>query len=165
MPQTFAVILFLNSLKILLLFPNPLLIILTLFSTSKVKNIVNTCYTATSVYIQHSLACWSPALIWKKSLVLWKHIWLLQNDNDKSSTLYLLWSVLKLALQLSAIFTTWSKLEVYLHHTPYFHTETLAIILELFSILYCCYYSQNYSGIIISGLLGLLVCSPVHCGM
>ena len=49
-------------------------------------------------------------------------------------------------------FTTWSKPEVYLYHTPYFHTETLAIILELFSILYCCYYSQNYSGIIISGL-------------
>ena len=62
-------------------------------------------------------------------------------------------SVLEIALQLSAIFTTWSKPEVYLHHTPYFHAETLAIILELFSILYHCYYSQNYSGIIISGLV------------
>jgi len=31
--------------------------------------------------------------------------------------------------------------------------EMLAIILELFSILYCRYYSQNYSGIIISGLV------------
>jgi len=60
--------------------------------------------------------------------------------------------VLELALQLSAIFTTLSKPEVSLHHTPYFHTETLAIILELFSILYHCYYSQNYSGIIITGL-------------
>jgi len=56
-----------------------------------------------------------------------------------------------LVLQL-AIFTTRSKPEVYLHHTPYFRTETIAIILELFSILYRCYYSQNYSSIIISGL-------------
>ena len=62
----------------------------------------------------------------------------------------MLWSVL--ALQLPAIFTTWSKLEVYLNHTPYFHTEMLAIILKWFSILYRCYYSQNYSSIIISGL-------------
>jgi len=61
--------------------------------------------------------------------------------------------VLELVLQLSATFTTWSKLEVYLHHTPYFRTETLAIILELFSIIYRCCYSQNYSGIIIAGLV------------
>ena len=45
------------------------------------------------------------------------------SDNNKSTTLS------ELALQLSAIFTTWSKPEVYLHHTPYFRTETLAIIL------------------------------------
>ena len=68
----------------------------------------------------------------------------------------MLWSVL--ALQLPAIFTTWSKLEVYLNHTPYFHTEMLAIILKWFSILYRCYYSQNYSGIIISGLIMGAVC-------
>jgi len=60
--------------------------------------------------------------------------------------------VLELALQLSATFITWSKPEVYLHHNPYFRTETLAIILKLFSILYRCYYSQNYSSIIIAGL-------------
>jgi len=64
--------------------------------------------------------------------------------------------MLELALQLSAIFTTWSKPEVYLHHTPYFYMEMLAIILELFSILYRCYYSQNYSGIIISGLVRII---------
>jgi len=62
-----------------------------------------------------------------------------------------------LALQLPAIFITWSKPEVYLNHTLYFHTETLAIILELFSILYRCYYSQNYSGIIISGLVVMIL--------
>ena len=44
-------------------------------------------------------------------------------------------------------------MEVNLCHTPYFHMQKLAIILELFSILYLCYYSQNYSGIIISGLI------------
>ena len=60
--------------------------------------------------------------------------------------------MLELTLQLSVIFTTWSKPEVHLHHTPYFHTEVRGVVLELFSILYCCYYSQNYSGIIISGL-------------
>ena len=54
--------------------------------------------------------------------------------------------------------TTRSKPEVYLHHTAYFHTKMLAIILELFSILYRCYYSQNYSGIIISGLLHTTSC-------
>ena len=41
MPQLLAIILFLNSFKILLLFPKPLL----LFSTNNF--IVNTCYTAT----------------------------------------------------------------------------------------------------------------------
>jgi len=49
MPQTFAIILFLNSF------------------------IVNACYTAASVNIQHSLAGWSLVVIWKKSLVLRKH--------------------------------------------------------------------------------------------
>ena len=38
-----------------------------------------------------------------------------------------------------------SKPEVYLHHTPYFHMEMLAIILELFSILY----SQFFNAAII----------------
>ena len=49
------------------------------------KDIVNNCDTAASVNIQHtgSLAGWSPAMIWKKSLVSRKHAWLLQNDNDK----------------------------------------------------------------------------------
>ena len=61
------------------------------------------------------------------------------------------YTICAVALQLP-IFTTWSKPEVYLNHTPYFHMEMLAIILELFSILYRCYYSQKYSGIIISGL-------------
>jgi len=51
---------------------------------------------------------------------------------------------------MSAIFTTWSKPEVYLHHTPYFRIEMLAFILE-FS-LYHCYYSQNHSSINIAGL-------------
>jgi len=73
-----------------------------------------------------------------------------RSDDDKSTIRALICA--RAASQLSAIFTTWSKLEVYLHHTPYFHMETLATILELFSILYHCYYSQNYSGIIISGL-------------
>jgi len=40
-----------------------------------------------------------------------------------------------------------------LHHTHYFHMEMFAIILEIFSILYRCYYSQNYSGTNISGLV------------
>ena len=53
MPQTFAVILFLNSFKVLLLFPQPFATILTLFSTNEVKNKVNTFYTAASVNIQH----------------------------------------------------------------------------------------------------------------
>ena len=69
------------------------------------------------------------------------------DDNNKSSTLSMLWSVLSVTTS-----TTWSKPEVDLHHTPYYFTETLAIILNLFSILYHWYYSQNYSGIIISGL-------------
>ena len=43
MPHTFAIILFLNSFKILLLFPTPLLLYLTLFSTSKVKNVLLYC--------------------------------------------------------------------------------------------------------------------------
>jgi len=100
------------------------------------------------VNIQHSLA--AGVLLWserKFSIVKTR-----SDDNNKSTTLSMHWSMLELMLQLSAIFTTWSKPEVYLHHTTYFHTETLAIILELFSILYHCYYSQNYSGIIISGL-------------
>jgi len=37
-------------------------------------------------------------------------------------------------------------------HQLRIRTFDLAIILEIFSILYHCYYSQNYSGIIISGL-------------
>ena len=53
MPQTFAIILSLNSFKILLLFPQPFATILTLYSTNEVKNIVNACYI---VNIQHSLA-------------------------------------------------------------------------------------------------------------
>ena len=77
MPQTFAIILFLKSFKILLLFPNPLL--------------------------------------------LFSH--------------YSLWSLLELVLQLSAIFITWSKLEVYLHNTPHFHMERLANILNSLPLL------------------------------
>ena len=65
-----------------------------------------------------------------------------------------------LVLKMSAIITMCSKSEVNMHHTPYFHMQMLAIILELFSILYLCYYSQNYSGIIISGLH-----MTVHCGI
>ena len=73
--------------------------------------------------------------------------------------------MLELTLQLSVIFTTWSKPEVHLHHTPYFHTEVRGVVLELFSILYCCYYSQNYSGIIISGLSAdkLVSCNEGKC--
>ena len=41
MPQTFAVILFLNSFKNVAIIPQPFATILTLFSTSEVKSIVN----------------------------------------------------------------------------------------------------------------------------
>jgi len=44
-------------------------------------------------------------------------------------------------------------MSIYTTPLAYFRMETLAIILELFSILYRCNYSQNYSGIIISGLM------------
>ena len=60
MPQTFAIILFLSNLAIV---PKPFATILTLFSTTEVKDMVNKCDTAALVNIQHSLAGWSPAVI------------------------------------------------------------------------------------------------------
>ena len=144
MPLTFAAILLLNSFKILLLFPNPLLLFSHYSQQMKIKNIVNACCSAAFTCNIVLQARGSKGCTWgtDKSES--------SDDNDKSTTLSMLWSML--ALQLPVIFTTWSKPEVYLNHTLNFHTETLATILELFSILYRCYYSQNYSGIIISGL-------------
>ena len=66
MPQTFAVILFPKSCPTLCYYSH---IIFNKWS----KNIVSACYTAASVNIQHSLAGWSPAVVWKKSLVSRKH--------------------------------------------------------------------------------------------
>ena len=56
MPQTFAIIL-----QNLAIIPQPFATTLTLFSTNEVNNVVNACYTAASVNIQHSLAG-SPAV-------------------------------------------------------------------------------------------------------
>ena len=131
MPQTFAIILFLNSFKILLLFPNTLL----LFSHySLQENIVNTCYTAASVNIQHSVAGKRQQRLY----VRYRQIRVFRQQQQINYTICAL---------IHASVTT-----AHFHHTPYFRMETLAIILKLFSIPYCCYYSQNYSGIIISGL-------------
>jgi len=70
MPQTFAVILFLNSFKILLLFPNPL----PLLSTNEEKNIVNACYTAASVNIHHRLAGWGCCDLKEEFLIEKTHV-------------------------------------------------------------------------------------------
>jgi len=119
--------------------------IFTLFST----NGVSVCYTAASVNIQHRLAGWSP--LWSEKFSI---------EKTHSAAAEQQWQInytIRALIRARASVTTVS----HFHHveqtgslfTPHpFHTEMFAIILELFSILYRCYYSQNYSSIIISGL-------------
>ena len=143
MPQLLAIILFLNSFKIFI--PQTLAIILILFSTNNF--IVNACYTATFNLV---LSEQRLQLRYRQIRVLGLHCQQI-NYNICSSTVNV---------------SHYYHVQVNLHHTSYFHMQMLAIILELFSILYLCYYSQNYSGIIISGLVTWYLrsscCSETH---
>ena len=122
---------FLSSLCVMLL---NYATILTLFSTNEVKNIVNTGYTAASVNIQHSLAGRdSKGCKWgtDKSES--------SDDNDKSTTLSVLWSVLAFQLppwgaNQKSIYTTpltftWKCLLLFSNYSQFF------ILNSLFSIL------------------------------
>ena len=137
MPQTFAVILFLNSFKI---FPTLCFYSHIILNKWSKKNIVDACYTAAfNIVLQ---ARDSKGCIWGTDKSVFRR------QRQINYTIHaLICASVATASHFHHVEQTGS-----LHHTPYFLTETLAIILELFSILYCCYYSQNYSSIIISGL-------------